>query len=207
MMQNCPIWTSAHVRSACSREIFATENLHVLFRHCDLVMWNLLYSLISNEYRGLSLRVSPMEFLNERVVHCLKTDPLARTREPRIGGTRAQTNPVSIPLLESIDEALTDLLGSRTREAVYDYLERNCSLARNEIPTRLDDFFKLLNETFGKGGSTIGKVIAKKLYAKLGWEFVEIQSYGLMDYVETARGRLEKEAKSSTRTDTSTFCE
>jgi hypothetical protein len=148
-----------------------------------------------------------MEFPNDRVVHRLKTDPPARSQELRIGGTPAQTNPVSIPLSESIDEALTDLLGSRTREAVYDYLERNCSLARNEIPNRLDAFFKLLNETFGKGGSTIGKVIVKKLYAKLGWEFVEIQSYGLMDYVETVRGRLEKEAKGSTRTDTPTFCE
>ena len=102
-----------------------------------------------------------MEFPNDRVVHSLKTNPLARSRELRIGGTRARTNPVGIPLLESIDEALTDLLGSRIREAVYDYLERSCSLARSDIPTRLDDFFRLLNETFGKGGSTIGKVIGK----------------------------------------------
>jgi hypothetical protein len=146
-----------------------------------------------------------MEFPNDRLVHRLKSNPPVRSRELIMGEARAHTNPVSIPLLESIDEALTDLLGSRTREAVYDYLERNCSLARNEIPTRLDDFFRLLNETFGKGGSTIGKVIAKKLYARLGWEFVEIQSYGLIDYIDTVRGRLEKEAKGSTRTEPSSF--
>jgi hypothetical protein len=77
-------------------------------------------------------------------------------------------------------------------------MERNCFVARNEIPGRLDVFFKLLNETFGKGSSTIGKVIAKRLYAKLGWEFVNIHSYELADYVTTAKRRLEKEPLSRT---------
>jgi hypothetical protein len=65
-------------------------------------------------------------------------------------------------------------------------------IARNEIPDRLCDFLRLLDETFGKGSRTIGKVIARKLYAKLGWEFVEISSYGLEDYLEVARVRVGK---------------
>jgi hypothetical protein len=128
----------------------------------------------------------------ERLVRSLVTDPLARNRGLPTEGMRTKTDSVDVLLLEAMDEALTDLLGTRTREAVYDYLERNCLIARNEIPKRMDDFFELLDETFGKGGSTIGKVIAKRLYAKLGWEFVEIQSYELMDYVRTVRGRLKK---------------
>jgi hypothetical protein len=146
-----------------------------------------------------------VEFPNERLVRSLKVGVLGRTRELATGN---QNHPslVDVPLLESVDEALSDLLGSRSREAVYDYLERNCSLARNDIPTRLDDFFRLLNETFGKGGTTIGKVIAKKLYLRLGLDFVEIQSYGLMDYVETARARVEKGVEPSNGLDRSPFC-
>lgn len=79
------------------------------------------------------------------------------------------TNPDAL-LLECIDEVLADLIGRRAREAVYDHLERNLSLARNEIPQRLDDFLSVLDQTFGKGGKTIGKHIAKKLFAKLEWE-------------------------------------
>ena len=109
-----------------------------------------------------------MELPEGPVARCLVSDPLGRNRGLGVDRKRSQTDPIDALLLESMDEALTDLLGRRTREAVYDYMERNCFVARNEIPGRLDDFFKLLNETFGKGGSTIGKVIAKRLYAEAG---------------------------------------
>ncbi len=98
-------------------------------------------------------------------------------------------------ILECIDETLADLLGRRAKEAVYDHLERNLFLARNEIPQRLDDFLSVLDETFGKGGKTIGKYIAKKLYAKLEWEFADIVSYGLVDYVGIVRARVEREVR------------
>ena len=139
-----------------------------------------------------------MELPEGQVARCLVSDHLGHNRGLGVERKLSQTGPIDALLLESMDEALTDLLGRRTREAVYDYLERNCFVARNEIPGRLDDFFKLLNETFGKGGSTIGKVIAKRLYAKLGWEFVDIHSYELIDYVTTAKRRLEKEPLSRT---------
>jgi hypothetical protein len=74
-----------------------------------------------------------------------------------------QTSPFGDLLLESIDEALTDLLGGRAREAVYDHLERNCLVARNELSSKLGTFLTLLDDTFGKGGKTIGKVVARKL--------------------------------------------
>jgi hypothetical protein len=110
-----------------------------------------------------------------------------------IEGATARTDRFDALVLESIDESLTDLLGRRAREAVYDHLERNCFLARGEIPKRLDDFFELLSDTFGKGSKTIAKVIAKRLHSKLGWEFVEIPSYEFVDYIHMARTRLERE--------------
>ena len=100
---------------------------------------------------------------------------------------------VDVLLIEAMDEALSDLLGRKARDAVYDYLERNCRVARNDIPSRLEDFFTLLDDLFGKGGSTIGRVIAKRLYFKMGWEFMDVHSYNLIDYVEAARSRFERE--------------
>jgi hypothetical protein len=101
-------------------------------------------------------------------------------------------NDIEALILESVDEALGDLLGRRAREAVYDYLERNAFMARSEIPKNLGEFFSVLEATFGKGSKTIGKVIAKKLYAKLHLEFVEQPNAECADYVELARSKLQK---------------
>jgi len=106
-------------------------------------------------------------------------------------------------LLESIDQVLSDLLGTKSREAVYDHLERNYSLAREKIPKDLDRFFALLEETFGKGSKTIGKAIIRKLFEKLGWEFGEIGGFDFFDYLEAVRARIARElieqAKSANR--------
>ena len=126
----------------------------------------------------------------ERVVRRLVTEGLAPSRGLLMGGARTLTDPIDALLVESTNEALTDLLGRRAREAIYDHLERNYLAARNEIPDRLPDLLIVLDETFGRGSRTIGKVIAKKLYTKLGWEFVDMPSYGLEDYLKAARERL-----------------
>lgn len=95
-------------------------------------------------------------------------------------------------LLESIDEALADLLGRRAREAIYDHLERNCSLARNDIPKHLNKFMGLLEETFGKGSKTIGKSVIKRLCEKLEWKFEEMPGFEFMDYLDAIRARIVK---------------
>lgn len=92
-------------------------------------------------------------------------------------------------LLQCVDEVLADLLGRRTREAVYDCLERDYSLARNDIPNDFNKFFGLLEETFGKGSSTIGKSIIKRLYKKLEWEFADVPGFQFTDYMETIKAR------------------
>ena len=116
-----------------------------------------------------------------------------RGNEGHCVGVPAHTDAFSALLLEAIDEALTDLLGRRAREAVYDYLERNCLVARNELPTRLEAFLTLLDDTFGKGSKTIGRVVARRLYSKLEWEFIEVPGYELVDYVEAVKARISRE--------------
>jgi len=93
-------------------------------------------------------------------------------------------------LLECINEALTSLLGARSREAVYDNLERTRFLARNEIPKHLDVFFQVLEEILGKGSKVIGTAIAKKLYSKLDLEFANTPKLEFADHLQTIRSKL-----------------
>jgi hypothetical protein len=101
-------------------------------------------------------------------------------------------NDLEALILESIDETLSDLLGVRAREAVYGYLERNCFMAKSEIPKSLNEFLSVLDATFGKGSKTIGIVIAKRLYTKLGLKFTQLPNAECKDYIELARAKLEK---------------
>ena len=93
-------------------------------------------------------------------------------------------------LIESIDEALVDLLGHRAREAIYDYLERRCYMAREEIPFRLDEFSGILEANFGKGGRTIERTIAKRYYSRLEKPFVDNPTYSLVQFVQKANSRF-----------------
>src|SRR5208282_2433044 len=70
-------------------------------------------------------------------------------------------NPETL-LLEAIDQALVDLLGRRAREVIYDYLERKCYMARDEIPQRLAEFCDILHANFGKAGTTIERTIVRR---------------------------------------------
>jgi hypothetical protein len=128
-----------------------------------------------------------------RAVSRAVTDCVVENGERLTEATHAPIDAIGHLLVESMDEALTGLLGKRAREAVFEHLERNCLLTREEIPNRLADFFGLMDETFGKGSKTIARVIAKRLYSKLGWEYVEIPSYEFEDYVRVARDRLDRE--------------
>ena len=82
----------------------------------------------------------------------------------------SQRQDFSVLLVESVSEVLTDLLGKRVMDAFYDHLERQYSISKDEIPQRLNDFLLILERTFGKAGPVVERRVAKKLYAKLGWE-------------------------------------
>jgi hypothetical protein len=134
-----------------------------------------------------------MEGLKEEVLD--SPPPNSRSQTPVCAAKLAYATSLDALLLECIDEGLTDLLGRRAREAVYDHLERNLFLSRNEIPLRLDDFFSLLDETFGKGSKTIGRYIARKLYTKLDWEFVDVATFQFADYLEMVKDRIARQVK------------
>jgi hypothetical protein len=123
----------------------------------------------------------------QQVIHLESALSASIARSPCVPDITAKS--LDDLLLQCVDEVLADLLGRRTREAVYDCLERNHSLARSDIPNNLNTFFELLEETFGKGSSTIGKSIIKRLYAKLEWTFADVPGFQFTDYMERVRAR------------------
>lgn len=92
---------------------------------------------------------------------------------------------------DSIGEVLRDLFGNRAAEAIYDYMERNHLTGRIEIPSHLKEFFQLLENNFGAQSSkVIGRAVAKRIYAKLDWEFYPVAKYEFADYLTGIRARL-----------------
>jgi len=96
-------------------------------------------------------------------------------------------------ILDSIDEALSDLLGTRGRDLVYDHIARNYSFGREDIPLHLDEFLTLLEDTFSTGSKTIGRTVIRRLYVKLGWAFEAVPGFEFNDYLESARARIGRE--------------
>lgn len=118
------------------------------------------------------------------------------SEEKRIDLPTAYSGPHALGslLCDSIGEALTDLLGTRAREAVCDYMKREHSIARNEIPKHLDILFTLFEHNFGaRAKNVIGRSIAKKVYAKLDWAFEPIPNFEFADYLERIKTRITRE--------------
>jgi hypothetical protein len=98
-------------------------------------------------------------------------------------------------LVDSISTALTELLGTRAKEAIYDQLARELSLAREEIPTHLDEFREVLKTNFGAAGALIERCIARRLYETLGWKFLDVTGFGLNEHFEFVKGIAERAQK------------
>ena len=94
-------------------------------------------------------------------------------------------------LLESIEEALVNLLGQRVKQTIYGCLERQ-GLRKHQIPEYLPRFDAFLEDNFGRSGAVIERQIAKRLYTRLGMNLVEVPHYALTDYVDMAFRRLSR---------------
>lgn len=118
--------------------------------------------------------------------------------------TRAQTSEAPRPkptsslfdrlLVEAVDVALADLLGDRTRNQIYDYLAAHYSYGREEIPERIDEFYTFLENTFAGGSRTVGRTIIRRLFDKLGYEYVNVPGFEFFDYLETVKARVARDA-------------
>lgn len=86
-------------------------------------------------------------------------------------------------LLEAVDEGLS-ALGESVKQAIYWHLKNRYNIERSEIPLKLKEFVEVLKIVFGEGANVLFKLIAKKLYAKIGVKFKEKPKWDLLNYVD-----------------------
>jgi hypothetical protein len=116
-----------------------------------------------------------------------KLKPVAPTREPRNVNLPLKGD-LDRLLVESVKEAIEDVLGKDSAELAFRFLERDVTF--DQLPRHLPTFYMALKKNFGKDSATIETAIAKKLYLKLSLEFTETPNTELAKYVETAYIKL-----------------
>lgn len=94
-------------------------------------------------------------------------------------------------LLENVDEGLL-VLGESVRQTIYFYLEKMSCVKKDMIADNPEAFSSALEKMLGAGGSVIEMVVTKRLYSKLGLEYVEITNYRFADYVKEAKAKHQK---------------
>lgn len=94
-------------------------------------------------------------------------------------------------LLQATDQGLL-ALGEIARESVYNRIEKNHGVRREEISQKVDIFHKALVDLLGAGGSVIERLIAKNLYSTLGLNFRYHEDWTLVTYFNYAKAELYK---------------
>jgi hypothetical protein len=87
-------------------------------------------------------------------------------------------------LVESVREAIEDVLGKDSAKSAFRFLERDVPF--DKLPQHLPTFYLALKKNFGKDCGMIEMAIARKLYLKLSLEFIETPNTELARYVELA---------------------
>ena len=93
-------------------------------------------------------------------------------------------------LLACVDEGLS-VLGTEPRLAVYQYFSTMCSLQREEIPDRVDEFAAGLKKALGGASRVMERIILRKLFEKVGSSFRDTPGLEFAEYVIEARRRFE----------------
>jgi hypothetical protein len=62
-----------------------------------------------------------------------------------------------------IDKNLVDILGNRAVHAIYEYLDNNCGLRREEIPVKMDLFETELEKLLGQATRIIIRRIKQEI--------------------------------------------
>jgi hypothetical protein len=116
-----------------------------------------------------------------------KLKSMAPTPEPKIVDLPLKADMDRL-LVESVREAIEDVLGKDSAELAFRFIERDVTF--DQLPRHLPTFYMALKKNFGKDSATIETAIAKKLYLKLSLEFTETPNTELARYVEAAYIKL-----------------
>ena len=87
-------------------------------------------------------------------------------------------------LLQTIDGNLKQIFRETATHIIYQFLEKNYSLKREDIPEKLETFMEGLQEFFRSGAHMIEQSILKELYSNLGLKYKSRKCYGFVDYID-----------------------
>ena len=97
-------------------------------------------------------------------------------------------------LLEAVDEALSSL-GDSSKRAIYFCLEKNFTIKRQDIPSKIQELANALEDILGGGAKILEIQIMKQIYEKLGNDFKyfpEKDDLLFTEYVEAAYMHMRK---------------
>jgi len=92
-------------------------------------------------------------------------------------------------LQESVDEALSTL-GEEGKQAVYNYLEKNHNLPKEEIPYRIEKFSEALETLFGTASKILQTLIMRYLFKRIRQPIKIVgkqESFDFNNYIQSAR--------------------
>jgi hypothetical protein len=93
-------------------------------------------------------------------------------------------------LLKIIDEELKHIFGEAATSLIYNHLESNHSLKREEIPEKLEVFIRGLEEFLGSGAQVIQKITLQKLFSCSGVRCQVKEGYSFVDYVTEIKNKF-----------------
>jgi hypothetical protein len=92
-------------------------------------------------------------------------------------------------LLAAVEESLSSL-GDSPKQAILFHLEASFNIKKEHIPENITEFAKALEKIFGPGASYLEKLIAKRLYEKLGLESEDAERRDFLECVDDVKKRL-----------------
>ena len=87
-------------------------------------------------------------------------------------------------LLNVVDETMKQVFKDAGAKVIYDFLENNSHLKREEIAEKPEVFSAALERLMVSAAQMIKNLILKNLYRKLGLKFKEKKGYEFSDYIE-----------------------
>jgi nucleoside-diphosphate-sugar epimerase len=98
-------------------------------------------------------------------------------------------------IAHAIDDVLS-ALGDASKQAIYRHLKNNYGINENEIPYKIEDFARAIEQTFGSVAKLIEIKIIERLHAKYK-DFSYVPEKGELNFVEfvyNLQHRLQLEA-------------
>jgi len=145
-----------------------------------------------SEYEWLLLIQSSLSYKLNPITLGTFTRKNARTEVVEVTKrlrTVEKTGSLDDLLLSVVDETMRNVFREPGTKVLYNYLENNSHLKREEIAEKPEVFSTGLEKLLGSGAHVIENLILKNLYSKLGLKFEEKEGYGFSDYVKELRKR------------------